>query len=380
MTDWLHSLLQQTTLLKEVKATWLDGGSPIFIYGTGSMARDVQHIFSDCGLAVCGFIDHLEGRPLMQSGLPVFRPEAVHSSLKTNREPVIVLGIHNYLADIPQIVHRLKACGLERIMSPVDLYDFYGRELGPRYWLASRDFYPPKESELEQLLALWSDEASQTLCRLILEFRIHGDASRLPAPDLENQYHPMDIPAWKTPLRLVDCGAFDGDTLAGFLRKEIRIESVAAFEPDPQQFGKLSQFVAAHREKLPNVHLWPCGVFSCTRQLNFEGGQGMSSSISASGGAVIQCVALDEALPTFAPTLIKMDIEGAEYDGLLGARRMIEEHLPGLAIALYHRPEHLWQIPFWVEGIAPGKYKYYLRSHALNDFELVFYAIPDRRI
>jgi len=76
--------------------------------------------------------------------------------------------------------------------------------------------------------------------------------------------------------------------------------------------------------------------------------------------------------------LTKTDIEGAEYDALLGARHIIETNTPGLAISLYHhhRPEHLWQLPILVEGIAPGKYKFYMQSHAMNDFDLVLYAVP----
>jgi len=41
-----------------------------------------------------------------------------------------------------------------------------------------------------------------------------------------------------------------------------------------------------------------------------------------------------------------------------------------------HRPEHLWQVPLLIETIAPDKYSYHIRSHALNDFDLVLYAIP----
>lgn len=102
----------------------------------------------------------------------------------------------------------------------------------------------------------------------------------------------------------------------------------------------------------------------------------MASNIASAGAAIIQAVALDDALPTFTPNLIKMDIEGAEYDALLGARKLIRTHLPGLAISLYHRPEHLWQLPLLVERIAPGKYKFMMRSHAQNSFDLVLYAIP----
>ena len=110
---------------------------------------------------------------------------------------------------------------------------------------------------------------------------------------------------------------------------------------------------------------------------------------------MIQCVSLDEAIMRFRPTLIKMDVEGAEYDALLGARKIITRYKPGLAICLYHRPEHLWQIPLLQQLFGEGKtifdpatpgdldssrtnnsYRLYLRLHAFNGWELVAYAIP----
>jgi FkbM family methyltransferase len=375
MTSWLAQLLSDTRERKREKTPWLDGFAPILIYGTGAMAQDIQRVLTDHGLPVYGFIDHMERPTASLIRLPIFEPENVRVTSKTGGSPVVVLGLHNYQVNVPQITQRLNANNLDRIVSTVELYDYFGAELGTRYWLTSRDFYPPLESVLEECLALWSDDESERLFRSILEFRMNGDAALLPAPDLVNPYHPVDIPEWKKPLRFVDCGAFDGDTLADFIRNNIPLEAVAAFEPDLVNFGKLSRFISQNGQ-IPNACLWPCGVYSSTTQLTFETGQGMGSNISKTGSTVIQCVALDDVLPNFAPNLIKMDIEGAEYNALLGARNLIAAHLPGLAVSLYHRPEHLWQLPLLVETIVPGKYRFFMRAHALNDFELVLYAIP----
>jgi FkbM family methyltransferase len=201
--------------------------------------------------------------------------------------------------------------------------------------------------------------------------------SLLPAPDVAHQYFPLDIPAWKAPLRFVDCGAFDGDTLLNFQKSNISLETVSAFEPDENNFRKLAQFIHANQEYFSSVNLWPCGVSSSTRQFSFDVGKGEASAVSLAGSSVIQCVSLDEAIPTFLPNLIKMDIEGAEPDALYGARNLIKASRPGLAISIYHRPEHLWQIPLLIENIAKGQYQYYLRAHAFNDFDVVLYAIPN---
>lgn len=158
---------------------------------------------------------------------------------------------------------------------------------------------------------------------------------------------------------MIDCGAYDGDTLAG--------ATVVAFEPDPISFSKL---------KDRDVSAWPVAVYSSTCQKRFDARGDKASALSEPGSSIVQCVALDDVLLNFAPDLIKMDIEGAEMEALKGAEKIINKYLPQLAVSIYHRPGHLWQMPALVEQIAPGKYNHYLRVHGYNTFDSVLYSVP----
>ena len=73
--------------------------------------------------------------------------------------------------------------------------------------------------------------------------------------------------------------------------------------------------------------------------------------------------------------VIKMDVEGAELSALLGAKETIRDSRPGLAICLYHRPEHLWQIPLLLKQWDP-RYEFALRLYRHAGFDLVMYARP----
>jgi hypothetical protein len=68
-----------------------------------------------------------------------------------------------------------------------------------------------------------------------------------------------------------------------------------------------------------------------------------------------------------------MDIEGAELNALKGARRIIEEQTPKLAICVYHKPKDIWEIPQLILDICP-RYKFYLRHYSFSPTETVLYA------
>ena len=76
--------------------------------------------------------------------------------------------------------------------------------------------------------------------------------------------------------------------------------------------------------------------------------------------------------------MIKMDIEGLEYAALRGAKRSIEKYGTGLAVCLYHRPEHLWQIPLYITNVFGGEL--YLRLHGHSAFDVVAYRIPMKNV
>ena len=91
------------------------------------------------------------------------------------------------------------------------------------------------------------------------------------------------------------------------------------------------------------------------------------------GESSIQVVAIDDVLPTFAPTFIKLDVEGAEPAALRGARRTIERHCPDVAVCVYHAASHLWEVPLLLHDLQP-EYSFMLRYHQFNGFDAVAYA------
>lgn len=359
-------------------AAALTGHSMVILYGAGGVGRDVHALLTRQGWTVRCVLDRRAGPGAHWDATPIYPPDDNPLTAAERRELPVIISIFNRDADIPQIARALAAQGFGPCISFVDLHDRFAAELGERFWLTRRSFYDEQAAAIAAAAALWADAASRRLYANLVEFRRSGDYALLPPPETDRlQYFPGDISGWPiTPLRLVDCGAYDGDTLAALAGSGLPVEAVAAFEPDLTNFQRLATRARAYSPMPPGgLALWPCGVAAQTGLLAFSAGQGEGSSLAAEGDALIPCVALDDALPGFRPNLIKMDIEGAEPDALRGAEGLIRRHRPGLAICVYHRPEQLWEIP---QLIARWRlnYRFYLRAHAHDDFDVVLYALP----
>ena len=358
-------------------ADLLADARPVVLYGAGNMGREVLRLLTSQGWSVRCFLDR-KARPGDQvEGVPVYPPDHPACDEAARREMLVIVTIFNPDVAMPALRQQLREAGWRNVMLFVEFHRRFEAELGDRFWLTALDFYRGLDGPMRTAADLWSDRQSREVYDAVLRYRLEADPARLPAPDLDHQYFPADVPAWKLPCRFVDCGAFDGDTLAHLQRTGFPLEAVAAFEPDVENLRRLSGQMAslASAPAGPEALLWPCAVSSATVRLRFDSGRGAASGLSTDGQEFVQAVALDEALAGFRPTLIKMDIEGAEHDALLGARALIERHRPGLAICVYHRPQDLWEIPLLVQSWNLG-YQFFLRTHRHNGFDLVLYAVP----
>lgn len=345
-----------------------DFAGPWVIYGAGNSGRAVAHYLTAKGIEVGAFLDAHASEGQSCAGIPVFRPDQWPAANASASYGCLV-AIHNRAVFMPPLLEKLRQMGFRDVLTMFDFTNAFPDDQPFRFWLVGNRFYADQQSNVDALFSMLEDDGSRRWAEAILRFRIRGDYGELPEPRSGDQYFPASLPRWQEPLRFVDCGAYDGDTLQALLDAGYGVEAVAAFEPDLDNFKKL-----ANRYPLLNVINYPCGVSSDARVVRFSAGAGEASRVTEDGDSIIQCVSLDEAIPAFAPNLIKMDIEGAEIDALNGAAQLIGRFKPNLAISLYHLPGHLWEIPLLIHGWGLG-YRFYIRGHAHNSFDSVLYAV-----
>ena len=219
------------------------------------------------------------------------------------------------------------------------------------------DFVAEHSGEMAAAYALLADDLSRSVYRSVLRFYYTGDIRLLDAVTTG-----MDA-VFAHRLRLggnevyVDLGAYNGDTIDEFLRYSGgTYRKIIALEPNAKNFEKLK----AHCADMERVTLWQLGAWSRNTTLIFNNKAGRNSAVAAQG-VPTRVAAVDSLLCGIRAGYIKADVEGADYETLLGMKNTLKAK-PKLNFAAYHRTEDIFRLPLLIHALNPT-YRIFLRHH-----------------
>ncbi|BAF73081.1 FkbM family methyltransferase [Sulfurovum sp. NBC37-1] len=360
------------TLSKEIKLT-----KTIVLYGAGNFAKECLTTLKKHNYEVLFIIDKYKGKQnLFIDSVPVisFDDSRLTEQIKINSS--CILSIFNAYVDLALIQDDIRAENFVNIINPMEFIDLFYDDMGDHFWLTSVKNLKAYKKEILDAYNKLEDTHSKILFQNIIEYRLKKELKHIQSPqNVHTQYIPLDININYPKLNFIDCGAYDGDTIIHFIKNNIDIESFIAFEPDISNLEKLNKNLKEYEDI--EGFIYPSGVYSSSKQLRFSGGQGSASHIDNQGDDVIQVVSMDEVLLNYKVNFIKMDIEGAEIEALLGAKNLIQKNTPILALSAYHKFDDLWTITALLSQWKL-KYSFYLRIYEHNGFGLVYYALPKK--
>ena len=371
---WRSALDRRYHVLDDVLA----GRRRAVIYPAARMGRDAASRLRSTGVDVVAFGDRdptLQGSEI--DGLPVLSPAEV--SAKHQADVILVASTMYDSA----ICDDLEARGCGSVV-PVGYLTFRLPEVfrSREYdgaWHAVAD--PANRADIEAAHALFADGESRRVFEGKLGYYLRLDKALLDAiRSTATIYFDRSVYELGDDEVVVDGGAYVGDTLATFLEQSAgRFGSYVAFEPDPVSFTTLDTVAASDRSRITAVQAGLASRTSTARFLSTHGADAHVLVGPGSGGESVPVVSLDEYFEGRpAPTMIKLDIEGAEADALSGARGLLASAPPLLAISAYHHPADLWTLPLLMRQYMPGS-RLYLRHYTREVDDTVCYAIPDRR-
>lgn len=186
--------------------------------------------------------------------------------------------------------------------------------------------------------------------------------------ETKEQYFDENIISLKTQEIFVDCGGYDGEVSKKFAEKtQNQYQKVFLFEPDPSLLQKARKTLAGQE----NIVFYQKGCYHKNGTVLFESTGNMSGYVSEEGTCQIETIRLDDAIQE--ATFIKIDIEGSELKALEGMQRIIRQGKPTIAIALYHKPNHLWEIPEYLYSLCK-EYQFFLRTYTYSIPETILYC------
>jgi len=226
---------------------------------------------------------------------------------------------------------------------------------------------------IKAAIRLFSDVESKKVFRALINYRLSMDPVNLRTSSYEQYNHPKVGPRRNDVI--IDAGAFTGDSAIQFCKQLQNKCTIFSFEPGENNCKIMKNNLKS--EGMQNK------VFTIKAALWRENSMLKINTRVASdsfflcdtGNTNIHAISIDSFIKKrkIVPDLIKMDIEGAEYEAIEGASDTIRIYGPKLQISLYHKLSDLWKIPLLIKKLN-SKYRLYLGHHTQSLAESVLYA------
>ncbi len=132
---------------------------------------------------------------------------------------------------------------------------------------------------------------------------------------------------------------------------------VVAFEPNPKNF----ELLAKNIEGIPNVYAMNAAIGSKTGYMKcsdfdpYQLGNFGNMKVGTQGDLDVPVIAIDDYPEFPAPDLIKIDVEGMEYDVMKGMSNMITKRKP----AIYFEAHETAELPEIYDFLKPLDYQLY---------------------
>lgn len=231
--------------------------------------------------------------------------------------------------------------------------------------------YKNNKSKYEKVYSSLCDEKSKEVFTKVVNFKISFDLKFMEGftNNHEEQYFDKELIPDIKEIVFLDGGSYVGDTLPSIIKNFPDYKKIYCVEPNELHINIAKRGFGSH-ERIEFIN---CGLGK--EKLVCE----ENSNIKHHGTHDYQALNIDtiDNLIEQKVDFIKLDIEGAEQDALIGARNTIKKYQPILAVCIYHKAQDWYKVPEIILNIC-SEYDIYLRHYMEGIYETVMYFIPKR--
>lgn len=185
-----------------------------------------------------------------------------------------------------------------------------------------------------------------------------------------SEYYDLDILKCGTEEVFVDLGSYTGDSILSYIDNYGMYKKIYAYEITPGTCQTLLDNLSGYS----NIDIRQKGVGKQHGTMYVNDHKDIAGNkLLEEGEIAVEVVSIDDDIQEEI-TVVKMDIEGAEKDAILGMQQHIRREKPALLISAYHVPDDIFKIPFIINSIRDD-YKFYLRFNGqgiwTSDYNLI---------
>ena len=315
---------------------------PIVIYGMGNGADKLFRRFEKYGIKVSdifasdGFV-----RGHTFHGM---RVKSFSEIKETYSDFVIVLS---FASSRPEVIEMLEDIDKNYDMLVPDM-PVAGED---EYF--DREFYNSNYEKIKAAYDLFEDERSRAVYASIINYRLSGKLSYLLSTytEKEEMYTLLPCDIIKT---VVDAGAYNGDTAKEAESYFPHLEKIYAIEPDRRNYKKLTKYSESSDTAIECIN---AAVWSVCETGTFLDSGNRNSSVSSTASYEhkeneVALISIDSL--NLSPDYVKYDVEGAEYEALLGTLDTIRGARPAMLVSLYHRSRDIFTLPLFIAEMNLG--------------------------
>lgn len=370
----------------------LNDYNKIIFLGAGCMAERLYNQIPDSSKKLIGVVDLLdkEKRKITSfHGLKVSSPLDYEDELQSGAALVVAIGDIDVYKYVKEYISKYKYD-----TSNIFVANPYS---SLRFFMVNDEFSSEERKKDENKISLvkdmFNDDESIKVFELLCSSKpyesVEDEYELIKYDDIRDYYfysedywltYPFNNSTCKEGT-VIDCGAYIGDSVEDVCEaipeKEIHYYAFEPLHENVVLMDKNDRF----KELCKEFKTFEYGVGEKDEILRFgvndsnlDGGRFISEDKSEDFSDVLSLDirSLDGLdLEVKGQLYIKMDIEGSELAALKGAKNLIEQKRPYLAICLYHRKNDYIEIPLYLKN-SLNNYHFYLRG----GYHTILWAIP----
>lgn len=239
----------------------------------------------------------------------------------------------------------------------------------------NEEFFDKHENELYDARQALFDEKSKQIFDDIVRFKLTGRLCYLKKTSCDEKEAEgcLRFENYRT---FIDLGAYNGDTVKKYAALCPNLTQIYAFEPDKRNFKKLCTYC----EALEGIEAFPLNLaaYSTDTVLKFQSAGNRNSTASSQGSFQHKTVEIESKAPDNvckSADFIKYDVEGLEYEALIGSKRLIAECEPDLLVSMYHKSEDMYELPLLLKELNSNYSLILRRLPYIPAWDLNLYAI-----